>query len=163
MGELIQIDIQDDASASGATVQEADFAFPWYGTMIRVNPGASEIVYIDFIAKAGQYEQNDPRAGVAVKEFIQEIIHPEDFEVFWDIAKTHRRTIEHLSEISMKIVSAVTGDPTSGQSASSGGPSRIPMSSTDAKYNSVIQEYERKGRPDLAVIYDDARLHGAMG
>lgn len=161
--DIIQIDIEDEGSQSGATVQEAQHAFPWYGATIKVNPGASEIVYIDFIAKAGQYDQNDPRAGVAVKEFIEEIIHPEDFEVFWDLAKTHRRTIEDLSEISMKIVAAVTGDPTSGQSASSGGPSRTVANSTDARYNSVITEYERKGRPDIAVIYDDARLNGAMG
>lgn len=161
--KVIEIDLGDLGGDTGATDAPVVHTFPWYGVTVRVNPGASEMVYLDFIEEAGQYDESDSRGAVAVKEFIREMIHPDDFDVFWDLAKTHRRQIKDLANISMRIVAQVSGDPTSGQPDSSNGLSVISGSSTDARYAPVITELEKNGRPDLAVIYDDARLNGAMG
>lgn len=127
--------------------------FDWFGTELRVNPLAGEVAYLDFVEKFGSLEENDPRAVTASKDFMREIVHEDDFDVFWRIARERRQGIERLFGVAMKIIEAITGRPTERSSDSPPGPSATAENSTAASYSRVRQELEQEGRADLALVY----------
>lgn len=131
--------------------------FTYFGVDLRINPEVGELAYVDFMEANGKLDWNDPSAMVAMKDFLRVVVHPEDFEQFWSLAKVNRQGIWDLAPMAMELIEASAGRPTGRSSDSSTGPSETGENSTDASYSRVIQEHEAEGRPDLAEIYDIAR------
>jgi len=140
-----------------------DLTFGWFGHSIRVNPGAGELELIDFMTKAGKLEVPDDDAGLArsaeamevTLDFLHRQIHPDDWDVFWDVAKTNRQSTMDLMEIAMQIVEAVGGFPTTPPSDSRAGRRATRQkskagSSSAGTPSLTSQALEMlRGRPDL--------------
>lgn len=139
-----------------------DITFDWFGRTLRVNPGAGELELTEFLIKAQGIEVPDVGAGLdksvpameAIHDFLRAQVHPDDWKVFWDLAKTHRQSTADLMEVAMKIVEAVGGFPTGPSSDSSPGPSNTEPKSKDgsgspARSVSTLALAQLSGRPDL--------------
>lgn len=127
--------------------------FGWLGVPVRVHPDLSDLALIDIVRRVGRAEkQGDVQALVeAVGDLIDLLIHPEDVEVFWRVARENRQTTEDIAEVAMKLVGAMANRPTMRPSDSSAGPSTTEPSSTDGSTSPALRLLEGKGRPDLAV------------
>lgn len=136
--------------------------FPWFSAELRVNPAASDTAYIDLLEESGELEEEDPRAAIAVKNFIREIVHPDDFDEFWSLGKAHGYSIRQLAATAMKIVEAITGDPSQPPTGSSPGLSEIGGKSTADRYRRVRSELEAEGRPDLAQVFLETEEAGVV-
>ena len=127
--------------------------FGWFGQELRVNPLAGDTTFVDFIEEYGEVDEKDPKAIVGTKKFLREIVHPDDFDVFWRLGRENGRTLQDFAEVAMQIIEGLVDRPTARSSDSSPGPSTIVENSMDDSYSRVIREHEQQGRPDLAVVY----------
>lgn len=134
--------------------------FDWFGQEMRVNDMAGEQSYIDFLETVGDLDERDSRAAVAVKTFMREVVHADDFDDFWRIGREKRQTTGDLFTIAQKIIEAVTGNPTEQSSDSLAGLSATGPRSTAASYSQIRHELEGGGRPDLSLIYLEAEEAG---
>lgn len=138
--------------------------FPWFGVEVRVNPTLTDTALIDLLEEVGDLDAADPRAAVAVKQFVREVIHADDFADFWKLGKAHGYSTEQFAEVAGLIVEKVTGDPTRESPDSSNG--RLPTATKSTGGSSklttedMIAELEREGRPDLAEFYLMAKEAG---
>ncbi len=131
--------------------------FDWFGQEMRVNALAGEQAYIDFLEVAGTLDERDPQAAVAVKTFMREIVHGDDFDDFWRIGREKRQDTADLFKLAQKIIEAVVAThPTEQSSDSPAGLPATAPSSTAASYKEVRQELEQNGRPDLSLVYLEA-------
>lgn len=137
-----------------------DNTFDYFGVELRVNALAGEQAYIDFLEVAGELDERDPKVAIGVKNFMREIVHPDDFDVFWSLSRTKRQDTGDLFKLAQKIVEAVSGRPTEQSSGSPAGLHGTVPSSTAASYSQVRQELEAGGRPDLSLIYLEAQEAG---
>lgn len=120
----------------------------------------------DAAAILGQAEQT--------KNYVREHIHPDDFDEFWATARANRQGVQRLMQVCWKIIELISERPTSPPSGSSDGRPATRQSSPagvsspdddapeidgswwpeDVPYNpaaaAVVEEFERRGRPDLA-------------
>lgn len=127
--------------------------FPWFGSEIKVNPAASDVAFVDLLESSGELDENDPQAAVAVKTFVREIIHPDDFAEFWKLGKANGYSMSEMAQVAVKIIEAITETPTGQSSDSAPGLSGIAEKSTAASYKKVRSELEAEGRADLAEFY----------
>lgn len=147
-----------------------DITFLWFGTTIRVNPGAGELELMEFMVMANKIDVGETtkdlaksaEAMEAVFVFLKGQIHPDDWPLFFDIAKTRRQTTEDLMRVAMAIVNRVANFPIGPSDGSGGGTPPTPEKSTDG---SSWQESTRSSltrmalmdvpptRPDLAMAY----------
>ncbi len=136
--------------------------FPWFGVEIRVHPMLSDTILIDLIEESGDLDDKDPRGAMVVKQFIRDVIHPDDFDDFWKLGKANGYQTAQFAEVAAGIVTAVTGDPTQESSDSSNGqsPTATKSQAVSSKVTRTIEELEREGRPDLAEFFLLAREHG---
>jgi hypothetical protein len=134
--------------------------FPWFGQTVRISPGATDLALIDFVEAAGHLDENDIAAGGAVKDFIRGLIDPEDFDMFWKLARTNGLGFEDIANVSHRIIEQVTSRPTGQSSDSSAGLTVIGKSSTDDSYSEVQGRLERSGRADLSLVYEYAKEAG---
>src|SRR5258705_616354 len=97
--------------------------FQWFGSTIRVADAAGDIPLIRFLREAGRIDVAD-EVGVALAthRFLQEQVHPDDWDEFLRIAQANRQINRDLLQVARNIVAAVAGFPTSRPSDSSDGP-----------------------------------------
>lgn len=132
-----------------------DINFDYFGTMVRVNPDLSGVSLIDFMREATGLDQGDPdiKAVVgAADSMLHYIVHPDDFDAFWAVAKSQRQTLEDLTDLMQQLIEAVTEVPTERPSTSSDGPLSTEPSSSDVSSLPDIARFEAAGRPDLALL-----------
>lgn len=135
--------------------------FPWFGVEVRVNPTLTDTALVDMLEKNGELDDKDPRAAIAVKEFIREVIHPADFDDFWKLGKMHGYSTMEFADVAATIIQVVTGDPTQGSSGSSATQLPTATKSPGDSYSQTIEDLEGEGRPDLAEFFLLAREHAA--
>jgi len=132
--------------------------FGWFGTVIRVNPGAGELELVDFMRRAskldvGEDMENLPDNVEALDvtvDFLQRQIHPDDWDVFWDLAKTNRQGTKDLLEVAMTITEKIATFPTGQPSDSSDGQSTTGTRSPDGSSSLTTKALDLlPGRPDL--------------
>lgn len=104
----------------GRAYDRIELDFQFFGATIRVNPSVSKAAMVEFLAEAGGVNQNDEVAGARViMQFMREIVHPEDFDTFWGLAKRERQDPEaDLMPIGHAVMEAVAGFPTGEPSGS---------------------------------------------
>lgn len=151
----------EDVPAVGQWPEPAKF--PWFGVEVRVNPALSDTALVDMIETAGELEDTDPQAAIVIKDFVREVIHPDDFADFWKLGKAHGYQTAEFAECAARIIEAVTGDPTQESQDSSNG--RLPTATkslvVSSKVERTVEELEGEGRADLAEFFVIAQEHGA--
>jgi len=132
--------------------------FGWFGHVIRVNPGAGELELVDFMRKASKLDVGEDLENLAsnvealdvTMDFLQRQIHPDDWAVFWDLAKTHNQGTKDLLEVAMTITEKVASFPTGQPATSSGGQSTTGMRSSAGSSSLTTKALDLlPGRPDL--------------
>jgi hypothetical protein len=144
----------------GATSHANDelLTFDYFGEELRVSPDLTDADLLDFLEVQADLKADDPKAGPIVKSFLRTVVHVDDFDRFWALAKQHRQSVDERSETAFKLIeAAVNGTPTEQSSDSSAGlqstdsSSTADLSSTDATSLRVQRRLEQQGRADLAV------------
>jgi hypothetical protein len=149
-----------DLGELGKAKDAVALTFRWFGRTIRVNPGAGELDLMDFLTEAEKVElpedPNDVTANAAAMQvtldFLRRQIHPDDWSVWWDLAKTHRQTLQDLIEVASAIINKVTGFPTTPPSDSQPGPDGTPHNSRAVSSSAALTTKALgilAGRPDL--------------
>lgn len=129
--------------------------FPWFGVEVRTNPTLTDVALVDLLEASGEIDDKDPRGAIAVKQFVREVIHEDDFDDFWKLGKLHGYSTLEFAEVASRIIEAVAGDPTQGSADSSSGPASTDTKSqaVSSKVKRTVAELEGEGRPDLAEFY----------
>lgn len=138
-----------------------DASFGYFGKEIRVNPEFSELDVVDLMDAAKDMKEDDPRSAALVKDTMRSAVHPEDFDVFWSLAKSHRQDIDDLFLMTEKIIEGIAENPTSQPSDSSGGRRKTKRKSKRGSYSRALTLLE--DRPDLqeaVVLRREARPAG---
>lgn len=124
------------------------YTFGWFGLEVRVNPeGSTDLAFVDFLEHAMGVDEEDPQSALIVKQYLRDVIHPDDFDEFWKLAREHRQTTEDLMVVAAEVVSGVIGRPIQPSSDSGPGTSPIGVKSKDGSYLRAMERL--KGRPDL--------------
>lgn len=159
----------------GVAKPMVELTFGWFGHIIRINPGAGELELTDFLEFAATIDMpedpNDVDSGeavatmAAVKDFLRRQIHPDDWALWWDLAKTHRQTLEDLMKVSVALLEKVAAFPTGPLSASPDGQRHTPpKSKADSPSPVTARALELlKGRPDLQTAVLAARQPATGG
>lgn len=125
--------------------------FGWFTTTIRTNPGITDLVLADFMETATAIDMDNAEQAAAslglIKQFLRDMIHPDDFDRFWFTAKQHGQGIEDLLGVAKAIIAEASSRPTMLPSVSTDGQPRTPENSASAL--ELIAEQAFPGRPDL--------------
>lgn len=136
-----------------------DVTFDYFGQTLRVDPDLSDLAMVDFVEQAATLEATDGAAALAaVKGMLRSLVHGEDFDTFWKLARENRQQIEDMSELAQAILVAVTERPTERPSGSSDGQPSTVASST-AGSSSPVTRLESQGRPELALVVKQTQEH----
>jgi len=149
---------------------------------VTVTDPRAALTEADAEAIMGQVEQT--------KSYVREHIHPDDFATFWATAKANRQGVQRLMQVCWRIVELISERPTSPPSGSSDGRPGIRRNSPGGvsspvagvpeidgswwpeglPYNpdavAVVEEFERRGRPDLAnqiMVTNERRAAASAG
>lgn len=148
----------------GVARDTAAHDFDYFGATIRTNPAATDLALTDFMERATHIDEKDPAVVTVIKDFMRDLIHAEDFDEFWRLARRHGQTNEDLLAVQKAVVSAIIGRPTGRPSASSGGRKSTRAKSKAGSSSRVINRLE--GRPDLqlaVVAAEEANVAAASG
>jgi hypothetical protein len=171
-----------------------DLDFTYFGATIRLHPQASDTVELEFLevgkgidlealrgadlaeldeAEASQTLSALGRAMMQahrlIKDSLRQVIHPEDFDTYWKLARDNGQQIRDLmadlKRITASVVEAETGFPTTPPSASQPGPEATPARSADGSSSEVEAALSDprmalrllRGRPDLQEFVVEAQ------
>ncbi|MCA1570791.1 MAG: hypothetical protein LC798_10840 [Chloroflexi bacterium] len=132
----------------------------YFDVTVRTNPAHSDLDLIDFMESAGNIDTANPRHNIAavaaVKRLLRSLIHPDDFDLFWQTAREHGQQLEDLMGDVWALIEAITDRPTGQRSASTGGPLPTPETSESPPASLLDQlrpklQKHHPGRPDLQV------------
>lgn len=119
-------------------------SFGYFGETVRVNPDLSDLAMVDFVETGVAIQAMDGKGGLlALKDMLRSLVHPEDFDRLWELAKANRQQIDDLDALAEAIVVSVTGRPTEQPSDSSDGLPTTPDDSSSRALRLL------DGRPDL--------------
>ena len=134
--------------------------FEYFGETIRLNPNFSELDYLDFMEEAGSIDEMSIQAIGVTKRFLKAMVHPDDFGLWWEVARKNRQGIQDLLVIANKLLTVMTGRPTEAPSGSLAGrqvttvSSKLDSSSPESPLTDmdrrVIDRKLAEGRPDMA-------------
>jgi hypothetical protein len=150
----------DIGDLGGDAPDPVDVTFGYFGQKIRAHPDLGELILVEFLAGAVNIDANSPQALTAVKDFLREVIHPDDFAAFWQAALANRQTTDQLMALSenliSKVVEVTTDRPTMPPADSSPGQSPTVESSAGDASSRAVTRLEDAGRPDLALAVQTA-------
>lgn len=163
-----------------------DLEFRYFGAVIRVHPAATDTVELEFLdvgrdididllqdTSLDDLDNDEKFAAVAsigrairsgyllVKDSLRQVIHPDDWQTYWDLARANGQRISDLmadlKRITAAVVEADTGFPTMRPSDSADGRANTPprsaagSSSVAGRQDSDANKALRmlRGRPDL--------------
>jgi hypothetical protein len=135
---------------------QVDVDFTFFGETIRAHPQAGSASLAEFMANAGEISVDDVARGAKfILDFLRQVIHPEDFDRFWALAKEKRQDpMKDLMPIAEAIIEAITDFPTEPPVASASGPGSAVPKSVVASFSQdkAATDYalrKFRGRPDL--------------
>lgn len=133
-----------------------EITFGWFGQEVRVSAeGATDLAFVDFLEHAMAVDEEDPQSALIVKQYLRDVIHPDDFDEFWRLAREHRQTSEDLMMVASEVVAKVIGRPTQPSSDSEHGSSPTEAKSKDGSYSRVMDRFQ--GRADLQNVVTMSR------
>lgn len=122
----------------------------YFDTELRINPELTDADMFDFMEMAGDLDEQDPRAALALKNLMRQVF-ADDFDRFWSLAKQHRQSVDQRMTVVMKVIEAVSARPTGRSTDSAGGPKTTAATSMVDFAAAAQRKLEEAGRPDLAV------------
>jgi hypothetical protein len=154
----------------GRKHDKVELDFDYFGETIRVNPSCSQAALLEFMADAGSVDQADEvRSAQLIMRTMREVVHPDDFDLFWKLAKAERQDpVTEILPIAQAVIEAVTGFPTGQPSASGSGPATtrpsyvvdLPSQDIPTLDPITLQGIRlTEGRPDLQVAMLRAGEH----
>lgn len=150
-----------DFSTSVEELDEDD-TFGYFGAELRVNPTFVDADLADFLEAGRSIDVNNEAAAMLfLKDFLRRVVHPEDFDEFWDLASKHRQTLRQRLQTIYSIIEAVADRPTKSSTDSSDGQQPVEPKSVDDSFSRVIARLE--GRPDLKLVAYEAQAARAAG
>ena len=108
------------------------------------------------VAQSG-IDTNEMGALAAMLDLLEQSIAPQDWRRFNDHADKVRADGDTLMTVVKEVITALSARPTSRPSDSSDGPPPTNASSAGDSSSQVIDDMERRGRPDLALIVSMAQ------
>lgn len=128
--------------------------FGYFGQEFRVSPGLTDLALIDFAEMAGSLDPENPQNSlIAMKNMLREVVHADDFDKVWALAKANGQGSEDIAKLVVALVEATTERPTERPATSSVGPLSTGGSS-DLEVSSHATAL-LAGRPDLQMIVED--------
>lgn len=145
----------------GTTHEELDVNFPYFGTLIRVNPELSDLSLLDIMARVADFDEKTPAAFVvaAIEDLHRSIIHEDDRDAFKVASRANRQSLEDLIDLAQALIAAVAEVPTEQPTGSSSGLTSTEQSSVVVSSSPVVTRLEEQGRPDLALVVVQAQEH----
>jgi hypothetical protein len=141
-----------------------DDTFGWFGATIRVGESFSDLRLIGFLELAQTIDEADELASMkALRDFLHSIVHPEDWEVFWQGCMDNGQGVVDLITLVRRLTEATSDIPSQRRSGSSTGRRKTKGSSKEDSSSRVIRRLEKRGRPDLAVVVEMARDERSTG
>jgi hypothetical protein len=143
----------------GTVHEELDINFPYFGTLIRVNPELSGLSLLDVLAGIAAFDDDTETVAVvaAVEELRAATVHADDLDVFRKISRANRQDLDDLIDLAKALIEAVAEVPTEQPSGSSSGLTSTEPSSVVVSSSPVVQRLEAQGRPDLALVVVQAQ------
>ena len=92
----------------------------------------------------------------AMYDLLEQCIEPDEWDRFVDLATKHRDQGDDLMEVVKETIETMSARPTERSSDSSDGPAPTSQNSTDASSSPVVRRLENRGRPDLALVVQEA-------
>jgi hypothetical protein len=138
-------------------VAEIEFEGERFGMAEAI--GAMPLMRFAKVAKSGA-DSNNMDGLVAMYDLLEQCIAPSEWVRFQAHADKTRADGEKLMGVVGKVFEALSERPTGRPSDSSGGPKSTKRNSAGGSSSKVIKRYEKKGRPDLALMItlaDEAR------
>lgn len=150
---------------------EEDLSFGWFGATIRIGPEFGELVFTDWAEEFAGIDEDDVRGTYVNKILWRRLLHADDFEEFWRLAREHRQSSEDLARLFRRVNKVLTeqatgrptqlpGDSSPGQKTamvSSAGISYGPGTAVSAAAERAAAKLEAQGRPDLALVVERAQ------
>lgn len=145
----------------GTVRDELDVNFPYFGTLIRVNPELSGLSLLEVLAAVAEFDEETPTKAVvqAIDDLRAVAIHEGDIDVFRKLFKANRQSLDDLIDMAKALLEAVTEVPTEQPSGSSSGLTSTEQSSVVVSSSPVVTRLEQQGRPDLALVVIQAQEH----
>ena len=147
----------------GTQRDKVEDTFGYFGETVRVHPDLTDLALLE-IGRTATSMGPDTTGGEAIGfvfDLVRSLVHPDDFDTFWKLAKSNRQTVEDLTNLSMGLIEAVTERPTEQPSSSSAGPASTGTRSGVDSSLRVQRDMEAAGRPDLALVVQEVREHRA--
>lgn len=113
----------------GRRYAKVDLTFEFLDEEFRANPSASKVALVEFMSSAAEVAINDEVKGAKlIMQLLHEVVHPDDFDRFWALAKAERQDpVQDLMPLCQAVLEAVTGFPTGPSGGSSAGPTPTPQ------------------------------------
>lgn len=136
--------------------------FEFLGESFDVAERVSTLALMRFAKVASAGVDVDDMAGLAAMyDLLQQAVAPSDWSRFEAHADAQRVQSDDLLAVIQEVLPIIAGRPTGQPSASSAGRQSRSEPSADDSSSQVIARLEGKGRPDLALMVDEA--HRAQG
>lgn len=131
--------------------------FGYFGATIRTNPDLTDIAALEAFESVHKAQD---RVSVleALRGVMSTLIHPDDVDLCWTLARQHRQGIEEIGALAAQLLEVATDRPFSQPAGSSDGPSTTATSSADVSDSPALHVLE--GRPDLQVAVIRAKKAG---
>jgi hypothetical protein len=142
----------------GQVVQSVEFL----GERFQIAEQVSTLALMRFakVASAG-VDANDMDGLAAMYDLLEQCIDPTQWHAFQAHADRKRAQADDLLELVREVMPRIAARPTGRPSDSSDGPSAPSEPSVGDSSSRVIARLERQGRPDLALMVDQARASRA--
>jgi hypothetical protein len=121
--------------------------FGWFGAELRVHPDLSNLVFVETL---GRPFRTFGESMESLRDLVGMLVHPEDVDEFWQLARANRQTQDDVLRVGLEIVGALTRRPTARPSDSSAGPPATDTGSTGSSSSQAALRLLDK-RPDLQV------------
>lgn len=118
--------------------------FGWFGAEMRIRADFGETTFMEWFEEYGHVEDGTGAALLALVKLLRGMVHEDDFDEFWALAKANRQGTAEFSALVWGIVEAIAARPTGRSEASSPGP----QPSGEESKVSFLRRVSA-GRPDL--------------
>jgi hypothetical protein len=126
-----------------------DTTFDYFGTTIRVHPDLSDLTIVDMFSGLTGDQTDLAKAIGMIRGVAELLVHADDVETFWQLARKNRQTIQDVVEVGTQLLAVITDRPTQLPSDSSAGQPPTAANSEDADFSTALTLLQ--GRPDLQV------------
>lgn len=131
----------------GESRPSAEETFGYFGETLRVHPDLSDLAIVDLFDSMSSAQKDGAAAMAAIRGIGAALIHPDDVDRFWALARANRQTMEDVATLAMQLIGALAERPTLLPSVSSDGQQDTSPTSEGDSSSPALRLLS--GRPDL--------------